>query len=135
MLSTLKDTFKVFMPGDELVSYEELASGHINDTFLVKTEQNGKYILQKINKGVFGDVPGLILNKVKVSQHLHQKLSFLSKEERQKQTGGACTLFDCTWPLDWPEENIPRMASFEGVYPKEIREMVLKNWTDYGFKV
>ena len=85
MLSTLKDTFKVFMPGDELVSYEELASGHINDTFLVKTEQNGKYILQKINKGVFGDVPGLILNKVKVSQHLHQKLSFLSKEERQRR--------------------------------------------------
>jgi len=71
---------------------------------------------------IIRDLPGMAL------------YPFLSKEERQKQTGGACTLFDCTWPLDWPKENIPVMASFEGVYPKEIREMVLKNWSNYGFK-
>jgi len=59
---------------------------------------------------------------------------FLSREERKTHTGGACTLFDCTWPLDWPEEDIPAMASFEGVYPEAIREKVLSNWAEYGFK-
>lgn len=58
---------------------------------------------------------------------------FLSYEERQTQTGGACTLFDCTWPLDWPEKDIPTMCSFEGIYPKGMQEKVLKNWTEYGF--
>jgi hypothetical protein len=85
MLSVLGDIFKVFMPDQELSDFKELASGHINDTFLVITKQQGDYILQKINKGVFGDVPGLISNKVKISQHLHQKLNFLSKEERERR--------------------------------------------------
>ena len=58
---------------------------------------------------------------------------FLSREERQKQTGGACTVFDCTWPLDWTESDIPQMASFEGIYPEDIQEKVLKNWKAYGF--
>lgn len=84
-MQVFRDTFKVFLPGHELISLKELASGHINDTFLVKTEQNVNYILQRINKGVFADIPGLISNKVKISQHLHKKLAHLNKEERQRR--------------------------------------------------
>jgi len=44
-------------------------------------------------------------------------------------------LFDCTWPLDWPEEiAIPPKASFNNVYPDRIQKKVLSNWEKYGFK-
>ncbi len=68
-----------------LILLQELTSGHINDTFLVTTKQQHKYVFQKINKGVFPDVPGLIGNKVNISSHLHHKLSNLTKKERQRQ--------------------------------------------------
>ena len=68
-----------------MVSVEELASGHINDTYLVEGSSVKKYIFQKINKEVFPDVPGLIMNKVQVSQHLHQKLKHLPTPERERR--------------------------------------------------
>lgn len=85
MLADLRRILKIFVPDQELVSYEEIASGHINDTYLGETNKGEKFILQRINKGVFKDVPGLIMNKVKVSQHLHEKLPFLSEEDRKRR--------------------------------------------------
>lgn len=85
MLLELRGILKVFLPDQELVAYEEIASGHINDTYLGVTDKAEKFILQKINKGVFNDVPGLIMNKVKISQHLHEKLSDLNEAERQRR--------------------------------------------------
>ncbi len=79
MIGVLREVFAVFLPEEEFDSFTELTSGHINDTFLVTTNQQHKYVFQKINKGVFHDVPGLIMNKVKISSHLHHKLSSLNK--------------------------------------------------------
>ena len=59
-------------------------------------------------------------------------LPFLSKYERENGLG-AQVLFDCTWPKEWPEEEIPVTASFERVWPEEIQKKVIKNWTRYGF--
>ena len=73
------------MPDAHLSAYEELASGHINDTYLVKTADHGFYILQRINQGVFKDVPGLIWNKVNISNHLQQRLMHLSDKERHRR--------------------------------------------------
>jgi len=81
ILDHLKSIFSHFDDTDALASYKELASGHINDTYLIKTEKEVSYILQRINHGVFKDVPGLISNKTNVSQHLLEKMSHLPADE------------------------------------------------------
>ncbi len=58
---------------------------------------------------------------------------FLNRHERQHNIG-ANVYFDCTWPVDWDPEDVPRRASFDSIYPKELQEHVLKNWMNYGFK-
>lgn len=59
----------------EIDEITPLTSGHINDTYLVKTEQN-YYVLQKLNHLVFQNVPELMNNKVKVANHLAQKENY-----------------------------------------------------------
>lgn len=66
-------------------SYSELTSGHINDTFLILTDASEHYVLQCINHKIFKNVPELISNKVIVSNHLLQKLDYLSPEEIGKK--------------------------------------------------
>jgi len=57
-----------------------------------------------------------------------------SAEERKKLKG-ATAVFDCTWPIDWSVEyDIPTKSCFTDIYPKELQDKVLKNWTNYGFK-
>ena len=82
MIDQLKLVFSKFNDATELVSYQELASGHINDTYLIETADHSNFVLQRINHGVFKDVPGLINNKVSVSNHLQKKHSHLSDSER-----------------------------------------------------
>lgn len=55
-----------------------------------------------------------------------------SKEE-STTVRGAVGLFDATWPLEWPEEDIPVKSSFRTIYPREIQDKVLENWKEYGF--
>ena len=81
----LKSIYAQFSNVDELVSYSELASGHINDTYLVETSENKKYVLQRINHLVFKNVPGLINNKVAISKHLQKKMAHLGAEELQRK--------------------------------------------------
>lgn len=81
----LKYIFEQFNHKEDFKSYDELASGHINDTYLVTNQSNVKFILQRINDGVFKDVPGLIANKVSVSKHLQNKLAHLSEKELKRR--------------------------------------------------
>ena len=80
----LEYKFNQFKHASDYVSHKELASGHINDTYLIETKEVPSYILQRINHIVFKDVPGLISNKVSVSNHIQQKLSHLPKEKLKK---------------------------------------------------
>jgi hypothetical protein len=52
-------------------------SGHINDTYLVKssTDTHPGYLLQKINNFVFKNIDGLMNNMLFVVNHLKQKVS------------------------------------------------------------
>jgi 4-hydroxy-3-polyprenylbenzoate decarboxylase len=52
----------------------------------------------------------------------------------KKESVGAVAVFDCTWPPDWPRDQIPVKASFDRIYPPEIRDRVLANWSEYGLK-
>lgn len=85
IIDQLKNVFSQFDDSSEIVSYEELASGHINDTYLIGTSNKKNYVLQRINQGVFKDVPGLINNKVAISKHIQGKLSHLPKNEMNRK--------------------------------------------------
>jgi len=52
-------------------------SGHINDTYLVKskTGHSPAYLMQKINKFVFKDIDGLMNNMARVIVHLKEKIA------------------------------------------------------------
>ena len=52
--------------------------------------------------------------------------------EEKKNLTGAVAVFDCTWPPDWPKNQIPVKASFEDIYTPEIKNKVLTNWEEYG---
>ncbi len=66
-------------------SYTELTSGHINDTFYIQTKSDHNFVLQRINSTVFEKAKELIINKVKVSNHIQKKLQHLSLEEQNKR--------------------------------------------------
>lgn len=55
------------------VSCERYGNGHINVTYLVKTDAGRDYILQKINHRVFRDVPALMRNIHLVTSHLRSR--------------------------------------------------------------
>jgi len=52
--------------------------------------------------------------------------------EEKKNLTGAVSVFDCTWPPHWSKDQIPVKASFEDIYPPEIKKKVLDNWSEYG---
>lgn len=60
-------------------------------------------------------------------------VAFYSPEEK-KWRKGAKAIFDCTFPVEWPETATPRKMTFDIAYPKDIRDKVIANWQSYGFK-
>lgn len=69
----------------DIMAVERFGSGHINDTYRVKTDCKS-YLLQRINNQIFTDVPGLMENTKVVLAHLKQKLAHLGKEKVEKST-------------------------------------------------
>ena len=58
------------------ISAESHGGGHINDTFLVKTEKGEKYyILQRINTAVFKNAEALMENIILVTDFLREKIA------------------------------------------------------------
>ncbi len=57
------------------VQSSQYGNGHINTTRLIETDQGARYILQKINQGIFKDIPSLMNNIHAVTQHLLTKTS------------------------------------------------------------
>lgn len=54
----------------EVLSCDPIGNGHINSTFLIKTNSNKKYIIQRINTRVFNDVDSLMDNIFRVTDFL-----------------------------------------------------------------
>jgi aminoglycoside phosphotransferase (APT) family kinase protein len=74
-MTNLKHICKQFKIEPEIDSVSELNSGFINDTYLVKTNSNHKYVLQSISTVVFKDIESVIQNKVLISEHLSRSKS------------------------------------------------------------
>jgi 4-hydroxy-3-polyprenylbenzoate decarboxylase len=53
------------------------------------------------------------------------------REERRRMRGAAAFI-DSTWPVEWPEVEVPIKSSFKTIYPKELQEKVLRDWKTYG---
>jgi len=54
------------------VSCERYGNGHINETYLVRTDRQHDYILQKVNDHVFPDTAALMENIIAVTEYLRQ---------------------------------------------------------------
>lgn len=63
-----------FQMEENVLSVEHYGSGHINHTFLIKTERNQKYILQKINTSIFPCVEQLMENILHVTSFLRERI-------------------------------------------------------------
>ncbi len=59
------------------LSAKAYGSGHIHETYLLRTREREcpDYILQRINTNVFTDVPRLMENIVRVTEHLRRKIA------------------------------------------------------------
>ena len=58
-----------------ITQIKPLGPGFINDTFIVKTQEGPKFILQRKNHVVFPDVPGMMNNIIMVTEHIKAKVS------------------------------------------------------------
>ena len=56
-----------------VASCERYGNGHINETFLVTSQSGRRYILQRINRGIFKDVPALMRNIAAVTDYLARR--------------------------------------------------------------
>jgi len=76
-MQILKKTFNKFLCSGKFKNAKTLVSGYINETHLIETEEENTpdYVLQKLNHHVFPNIPELMNNKVKVTEHLKKKKS------------------------------------------------------------
>lgn len=69
--------YKQFKLNGEFISCEPYGEGHINETFLLLLNENGKqvkYIIQRINSTLFTDVPRLMNNIKLVTEFARKKI-------------------------------------------------------------
>ena len=75
MKAALHDIASHFALQGPIDSIDSLGDGFINDTFLIRTAGNAPdYILQRKNKSIFPDVPGMMENIRKVTEHIRRRV-------------------------------------------------------------
>ncbi len=74
-LEAIFTKFDTGRPGETILSADPFGSGHINDTFRVRTSENHFYILQRINHEIFTSPVEVMDNIFRVTEHLKQKIT------------------------------------------------------------
>jgi len=79
--------FAVFAAGGTLDSAEAFGAGHIHETYRLRTREKGNpgYILQRVNDRVFPDVPRLMENIARVTEHIRGKLEAVPGAEPERE--------------------------------------------------
>jgi len=72
-IDRLKDIVFQFIPETNDIEIKPLGAGHINDSFKVSADDK-EFVLQRINHGIFKNVPELQNNILRVTTHIRQKL-------------------------------------------------------------
>ncbi|MDE3201135.1 MAG: aminoglycoside phosphotransferase family protein [Acidobacteriota bacterium] len=126
-LDEIAGVLQQFAIDGRLVSAEAIGSGHIHDTLHV-TFTSGKweseYILQRINRTIFPNVPALMSNMQRVTEHLAKELAGHPDAERRALTL-IPTRNEATWCQDQAGEYwrcfraIPRTRTFDAVESTE----------------
>ncbi len=99
--------FNKFRTNSRFKSCIPFGSGHINDTFFVEsTDKNTpNFILQRINKHVFKNIPALQRNMERVTEHLRSKLEAIPNLDPKRHTLSLIpTLDDNSFCMDSAEE-------------------------------
>lgn len=71
----LQDIASRFATSSPVTGTEAVGPGFINDTFIVRTEDGTRYILQRKNHLVFPDIPGMMQNIELVTEHIRRKVT------------------------------------------------------------
>lgn len=74
MNKNLQEIASKFVLDSQVLSVEPLGEGFINDTFVAKSENGTRYILQRKNSTIFTDVPSMMDNINKVTAHIKAKV-------------------------------------------------------------
>lgn len=69
-----KEIVSHFAVSGNVTDVAPLGNGLINDTYIVETDGNEDYVLQRINNAVFRDVPLLQRNVYAITGHIRRKL-------------------------------------------------------------
>ncbi len=75
---------KKFVTDGTPVLAEPFGGGHINNTFLIKTDKGTKYTLQRINTNVFKKPDQVMSNICEVLEHIENKLAQMKDNTVQK---------------------------------------------------
>ncbi len=87
IVSHLENIFRQFLPDSKELEFELLATGNINQTYVVKSPTK-KFILQSINRNVFPN-PELVmsnLNEVMTAFEMHKVEEFLAPLQSTKKS-------------------------------------------------
>ena len=66
----MKDILMQFCFDGKVISCQRYGEGHVNQTYLVITDTNQRYILQRLSRTAFHDIPGLMANVAAVTDFL-----------------------------------------------------------------
>ncbi|MFC1633867.1 phosphotransferase enzyme family protein [Planctomycetota bacterium] len=110
----VKSVLKHFHLGGTLVKIAPLAQGHINDTYILTSEEKGRvvrHVLQRINHEIFKNPPAMMANIIRVTEHIRSKMQRTEPEMASRQLTVVCAdNHDGCW-MD-PEGNYWRIYDF-----------------------
>ena len=77
MERNIREILSNFNTTGEIVEYRKIVTGHINDSYYIKTSstEHSGYFLQWVNNYIFKNVDGLMNNIATVTHHLAEKLA------------------------------------------------------------
>jgi Ser/Thr protein kinase RdoA (MazF antagonist) len=87
MKHDFKRIYSSFLTDGSFSASLPFGSGHIHETFLIKTAEPDKdnYILQKVNNIVFRNIPELQENVERVTVHLRKKISLIPDSDIKRE--------------------------------------------------
>lgn len=88
-LEQMRDICARFELGGPVTGAAPYGSGHIHDTYAVTVSEGGasrRFILQRINHGIFRDVPRLMENIARVTDHLRRTLGSRAGADPARET-------------------------------------------------
>jgi Ser/Thr protein kinase RdoA (MazF antagonist) len=104
MKHDLREIYVSFLTEGSFYDAGPYGSGHIHDTFRVKTAEEGKddYILQRLNSRVFKNIPELQENIERVTRHLYHKLESVPGADLKRE---CLTLIPANNGKSWIEDD------------------------------